>query len=339
MRQRSELLARILILGLTGGVLLVVIAGWLWSRQVVTIHARLPERGGWLPAELTGQIGQPLRLRLISDDVLHGFAIGQSHVPAVDVKPGEITEVTLTFERPGRYTFYCTRWCGVNHWRMRGVIEVSGTDVEPAAIAEPPLYVQLGLDLDTKPHAELLPAQRPSAARGAAFAVLSSDLSYYSSEDYLRTHSPQQTWQALRLEPDLQYLTDQDLWDLVAYLWRVVASSEALTEAQQLYAANCAACHGEGGKGDGVYAAQLAEQVGVAKELHIHDPSATMPMTPTDFTDLAHMLAANPARLQGKIMRGGMGTGMPSWGAIFTEEQTWVLVYYLYTFLFEEVSP
>lgn len=26
--------------------------------------------------------------------------------------------------------------------------------------------------------------------------------------------------------------------------------------------------------------------------------------------------------LQGKILRGGMGTGMPYWGPIFTEEQT-----------------
>ena len=37
--------------------------------------------------------------------------------------PGKVTDVTLTFDKPGTYTFYCTRWCGVNHWRMRGVVE------------------------------------------------------------------------------------------------------------------------------------------------------------------------------------------------------------------------
>ena len=339
MRQGSELLARIKTVGLLGGVLFAIVAGWLWSRRTVTLHARIPERGGWLPAELVAQVGQPLRLRLTSEDVLHGFAIGQSNIPAVDVKPGEITEVTLTFERPGRYTFYCTRWCGVNHWRMRGVIEVSGAEVASTAIAEPPLYLRLGLDLEAKPHADVLPARRPSTVRGASLAALLPRLARYSSEEHLRTHSLLQTWQALRLEPSLQYLTDQDLWDLVAYLWQVNASPEALAEARQLYAANCAACHGEKGKGDGIYAAQLTEQIGSVEEAHSHDPSTTIRVEPTDFTDPTLMLAANPARLQGKIVRGGMGTGMPSWGPIFTEEQTWALVHYLYTFLFEEALP
>ena len=31
---------------------------------------------------------------------------------------------------------------------------------------------------------------------------------------------------------------------------------------------------------------------------------------------------------------GGMGTGMPMWGSIFTDEQIWTLVGYLYTFQF-----
>jgi mono/diheme cytochrome c family protein len=55
---------------------------------------------------------------------------------------------------------------------------------------------------------------------------------------------------------------------------------------------------------------------------------------------MARMLSASPALLQGKIIRGGMGTGMPSWGAIFTEDQTWALVAYLWTFQFNtEVIP
>ena len=44
------------------------------------------------------------------------------------------------------------------------------------------------------------------------------------------------------------------------------------------------------------------------------------------------MLSASPAHLQGKIIRGGMGTGMPSWGPIFTDDQTWRrLIAYLWT--------
>ena len=86
----------------------------------------MPEQGGWLPGELSATVGEPLRLRLTSEDVTHSFAIGQSQAPPVDIFPGEVSEVILTFERPGKYTYYCTRWCGANHWRMRGTIEVSG---------------------------------------------------------------------------------------------------------------------------------------------------------------------------------------------------------------------
>ena len=61
--------------------------------------------------------------------------------------------------------------------------------------------------------------------------------------------------------------------------------------------------------------------------------------TPVDFTDSKRMLGAAPALLQGKILRGGMGTGMPMWGSIFTEEEIWDLVAYLYSFQFEYPVP
>jgi mono/diheme cytochrome c family protein len=60
-----------------------------------------------------------------------------------------------------------------------------------------------------------------------------------------------------------------------------------------------------------------------------------MTQQPVDFTDPAQMLSASPAHLQGKIIRGGMGTGMPYWGPIFTEEQTWDLVAFLWSFQFD----
>ena len=112
---------------LAAAVAIPVGAWWVRSRGVV-IHARMAETGGWTPENLTARVGQPLHLRLTSDDVMHGFAVGQSDQPAVDVKPGEMTEITLTFDRPGKYTFYCTRWCSLNHWRMRGTIEVTGPE-------------------------------------------------------------------------------------------------------------------------------------------------------------------------------------------------------------------
>jgi mono/diheme cytochrome c family protein len=57
--------------------------------------------------------------------------------------------------------------------------------------------------------------------------------------------------------------------------------------------------------------------------------------TPANFTDAKRMLGANPSLLEGKILRGGMGTGMPVWGSIFTEDQIQDLIAYIYSFQFE----
>ena len=168
MKARGEILARLLAAALLLGVILAIgVARWLDRRGVVEVHAAMPENGGWSPDGLSVEAGQPLRLRLVSDDVLHSFAVGQSDWPVLDLKPGQPVEASLVFERPGKYVFYCTRWCGANHWRMRGTIEVSGPANQ--RITQPwPLYVALSLDIDAEHHAEVVPEGRPSAARGAA---------------------------------------------------------------------------------------------------------------------------------------------------------------------------
>jgi mono/diheme cytochrome c family protein len=289
----------------------------------------MAETGGWTPENLTAEVGKPLHLRLTSDDAMHGFAVGQSDQPPVDVIPGEITEVTLTFDRPGKYTFYCTRWCSLNHWRMRGTIEVSGPAGKTEA-AQPPLYMTLGLDIDADHHADVIPERMPSASRGAQLGITIPDA--YQSREYYLSHTPEDLWKALGGEPGLKQLSDQERWDLVAWIWQSHTMPQALQEGQTLYAANCAACHGEGGAGDGVFAAQLDKP---KTGEHAGMQTGEMTTRPADFTGAGHMLSASPAHLQGKILRGGMGTGMPYWGPIFTDEQTWALVAYLYTFQFD----
>ncbi len=331
----SEWLARLCVLAAVLAAIAIPAWGWWALRQdAVTLHARMAETGGWTPENLTAQVGEPLHLRLTSDDVLHSFAVGQSDQAPVDILPGETVDITLTFDQPGKYVFYCTRWCSLNHWRMRGVIEVTGEAQETAQPPEPPLYVSLGIDLDAEP-AEIrrLPQARPSAGRGAALErTIPAD---FWERDYYLTHSPAELWEALRLLPQMQGLSDQDIWDIVAWVWVKQGKTEDLAQAEGLYATNCAACHGEAGGGDGIFSDELA----VPAEAGEH---TAMPMTgqmtqrPADFSDAIRMLARSPALLEGKILRGGMGTGMPYWGPIFTEEQISALVAYLWTFQFDE---
>ena len=133
----------------------------------------------------------------------------------------------------------------------------------------------------------------------------------------------------MRAEAFTQGLSDNQVWDLVALAWQNSTSPTALALGQQLYAQNCAACHGEAGSGEGVMATSISPEAQTTTESgHDHKP-------PANFTDPQMMLGASPALLQGKIIRGGMGSGMPYWGPIFTEEQTWALVDYLWTFQFD----
>jgi len=323
--KRSEALTRLLItaaiVGVVGAPLFV------WARTPL-IHARVAEDGGWSPDVIRAEVGRPLHLRLTSDDVVHGFAVGQMDMPSADILPGRVTDVTLTFDKPGTYTFYCTHWCGLNHWRMRGTIEVGGSRADPQPAPAPvpgkvevPLYVSLGLDLDAPHTASVIPNDKPSAIRGQQLAA---NLPISQSPDYYYTHSPYQVFDDLSDTP----LTEPQRWDVVAFLWQSNTTEGSLANGKRLYAQNCAACHGENGAGDGVFADQVALNFGSGM-------SSANNGRPVAFTNAETMLGASPALLQGKILRGGMGTGMPMWGSIFTEGQIWDLVAYLYSFQFE----
>lgn len=310
--------------------------------DAIEVHARMAEAGGWSPAAISATVGDPLRLRLVSDDVLHSFAVGKSRFafgqpdePAIDLEPGKVEEVTLTFDRPGKYIFYCTRWCGGNHWRMRGTIEVAG-EADPSPAPEQPLYLQLGLDLDQPHPAEVLPESQPSVALGESLA---KELpAQYRSQAYLRSRSPAEVFMVLQNDPATARLNEDQIWGLVAYLWAQNTSPKKLAEGAALYAQNCAACHGEAGAGDGVMADVLAGENSEMDAALMEGVDGHSTAGPTDFTDAESMLGASPALLHGKIVRGGMGTGMPYWGPIFTDDQIWSIVDFLWSFQFEEME-
>lgn len=325
--KRSELISRIFI---TTGILLTVAAPlYIWTSTPL-IHAHMSEEGGWTPDIIKANVGESLNLRFTSDDVMHGFAVGQMDMESVDIEPGKVTDVSLTFDNPGVYTFFCTRWCGVNHWRMRGTIEVTGdssaTENTPINI---PLYVSLGFDIDAPHESPAVPEMQPSAIRGKELAS-NLDLNHLVAPELYKSSTPYQSFQQLAQDS----LSDSERWDVVAYIWQTNTTPESIANGKKLYDQNCAACHGENGAGDGVFADDIAA-AGEASMQSMSGAMDSMMQTPADFTDPKRMLGASPALLHGKILRGGMGTGMPMWGSIFTEQQIWDLVSYLYLFQFE----
>ena len=292
--------------------------------KTVDIVARAPEQGGFSPDRLTLRVGETVRLRISSPDVVHGLTIPGLGVNVDEIYPGKVVEVDVTPTQPGRYAFACTRWCSVDHWRMRGVIEVTGAAGALLPTQQPPLFQQLGIDIDAMRHAALVtPSAQPSIAAGAALnAKLPQDLTDPAKR---RTLPPADAFHNLRADPANAALSDADVWNLVAWAWLKDVPPTALARAETLYARDCAACHGPDGKGKGPAGVNLP---GKSKM----DPA--MPKGPADFTEAGAMLAASDVLLQGKLLRGGMGTGMPEFGSLYSDEEQWAMIAYLRTFLF-----
>jgi cytochrome c oxidase subunit 2 len=65
----------------------------------------------------------PVKFRLTSADVIHGFLLPATNVNTM-VLPGFIAEVRTSFRRPGVYEMPCHEFCGYGHHGMLARVEV-----------------------------------------------------------------------------------------------------------------------------------------------------------------------------------------------------------------------
>ncbi len=88
--------------------------------QVVEISV---ERFSFTPSEFKVKAGQPVEIRLRSDDTDHGFRILNTDVNVTVPKRGRgIVTVVFQPPKPGRYVFECSKLCGAGHSFMRGTL-------------------------------------------------------------------------------------------------------------------------------------------------------------------------------------------------------------------------
>ena len=69
----------------------------------------------------------PVRFRLTSADVTHGFFVQSTNTNAM-VVPGYITNVRTSFEGPGTYQMPCDEFCGFGHHAMAARVVVVPKD-------------------------------------------------------------------------------------------------------------------------------------------------------------------------------------------------------------------
>ncbi len=72
-------------------------------------------------------VGQPVKLRMISEDVIHSFYVPNFRVKQ-DVLPGRYTTLWFQPTKTGRYHLFCAEYCGTSHSRMTGEIIVQEPD-------------------------------------------------------------------------------------------------------------------------------------------------------------------------------------------------------------------
>ena len=93
---------------------------WMWKAQHVSGQREINE--------LHVPVGQPVKLIIGSEDVLHAYWVPAFRMK-MDAVPGRTTTMWFEASKPGEYQLFCAEYCGMSHSRMIGKV----TAMEPAA--------------------------------------------------------------------------------------------------------------------------------------------------------------------------------------------------------------
>ena len=76
------------------------------------------------PYEIKVPANKPVRFRITSPDVTHGFQIVSTNGNTM-VVPGYVSQFTTEF-KPGQYLIVCNEYCGLGHHMMHGLMVAEG---------------------------------------------------------------------------------------------------------------------------------------------------------------------------------------------------------------------
>lgn len=88
---------------------------WMWKIQHPDGRSEINE--------LHVPVGQPIKLTMTSEDVIHSFFVPAFRTK-MDVVPGRYTTLWFRANKVGTFPLYCTEYCGVEHSRMIGRVIV-----------------------------------------------------------------------------------------------------------------------------------------------------------------------------------------------------------------------
>jgi mono/diheme cytochrome c family protein len=157
---------------------------------------------------------------------------------------------------------------------------------------------------------------------GPRAAQVQGQLPDFSLADFRRTPAPQEWFQVIttgRLEktmpPFADALTDAERWDVTAFLYTLSISTATLEQGQQLYTAQCAACHGATGLGNG--------------------PQGSADVS--DFTSPKFFATKSEQEFY-LSLTDGLPTGSHSFTGILNEAERWAVVDYVHSLGYQSQS-
>jgi cytochrome c oxidase subunit II len=179
--------------------------------------------------ELHLPLGQPVRLTMISQDVIHSFFVPDFRTKA-DVLPARYTTTWFTASRPGQYHLFCAEYCGLDHSGMTGWVYVlepveyaqwlsSGPAQSPAARGLA-LFQQLGCNSchrdDSLRRAPVLEGLFGQPVQLTSGELVRADASYLRESILNPNASVVAGYQPIM--PTFDQVGEEDLFALIAYL-------------------------------------------------------------------------------------------------------------------------
>jgi cytochrome c oxidase subunit 2 len=90
----------------------------------------IAEQYSFVPDCALVPVDTPVKFRITSTDVIHGFLLPATNVNSM-VVPGYVAELSTTFSRPGVYDMPCDEFCGYGHHGMWARVKVMPRDQFP----------------------------------------------------------------------------------------------------------------------------------------------------------------------------------------------------------------
>jgi cytochrome c oxidase subunit 2 len=192
---------------------------WMWHIQHLT--------GAREINELHVPVGKPIKLILISEDVIHDFGLPAFRMKQ-DVLPQRYTTEWFHPTEPGEYHIFCDQYCGVDHAKMVGTLYVMEPEKyrqwlegrptdEPPRLAGEKLYAQYGC---VTCHSSRAPTMAGLYGRRVQ---LEGGRTVIADENYLRESILYPSAQVVAGFPPVMpsfkgQLTEDQVTDLVAYI-------------------------------------------------------------------------------------------------------------------------